>query len=228
MTNTSSHPAREQPGYVYVLLTSYADSAGFPLVKIGCTSRTPDQRNRELSRGGPVGMRLVGAVTTRNMVALERKAHSAFGSSRFLANGGTEYFAVNPDDVLAWLRAEAPRVEIESARNSAWHEYIESRPWKAQSRLMMFGFGGFMLLWWTGSIWELTKHNYGMAIAMPFIAAAILGGVWYVLKRVLLPNIEAELNSVRAALEEKYHLPPGLLLKGPTSAYAITRSKRRR
>jgi hypothetical protein len=60
-----------QAGYVYVLLTGYTDKTGVPLVKIGCTSRTPDQRNREISRGGPVGTSVVGAVTTRDMVALE-------------------------------------------------------------------------------------------------------------------------------------------------------------
>ena len=112
----------ERPGYVYVLSTAYADKAGLPIVKIGRTSRTPDQRNEELSRGGPTGMKLVGAVTTRDAVTLEKKAHRAFSGARFFGDGGTEYFAVNPDDVLAWLRAEAPRVEIDSSRNAAWYE----------------------------------------------------------------------------------------------------------
>jgi hypothetical protein len=57
-------------GYVYVLSTAYTDKAGMPLVKIGRTSRTPDHRNKEISRGGPVGAKVVGAVTTRDMVAL--------------------------------------------------------------------------------------------------------------------------------------------------------------
>jgi hypothetical protein len=39
--------------------------------------------NREISRGGPVGTTVVGAVTTRDMVALERKAHQAFLRVRF-------------------------------------------------------------------------------------------------------------------------------------------------
>ena len=118
----------EQAGYVYVLLTGYTDKSGVPLVKIGRTSRTPDHRNREISGGGPVGTTVVGAVTTRDMVALERKAHQAFLRVRFIGDGGTEYFAANPDDVLAWLRAETPRFEIESARDSAWHEYVEIPP----------------------------------------------------------------------------------------------------
>ena len=216
----------ERPGYVYVLSTAYADKAGLPIVKIGRTSRTPDQRNEELSRGGPIGMKLVGAVTTRDAVTLEMKAHRAFSGARFFGDGGTEYFAVNPNDVLTWLRAEAPRVEINSSRNAAWYEYVESRPWKAQSGLTMFGFAGFLISWLLGSLWETVNNNWPMVVAMPFLAGGIFGCISYSLRKVFLPNIEKELSSVRTALEEKYHLPPGLLLTGPAAGYKHGASRR--
>jgi hypothetical protein len=209
----------EQAGYVYVLLTGYTDKTGVPLVKIGCTSRTPDHRNREISRGGPVGTTVVGAVTTRDMVALERKAHQAFLRVRFIGDGGTEYFAANPDEVLAWLRAETPRFEIESARNSAWHEYVESPPWKAKSRVWLTGFITFMVLWWGGSFWLLSHHFLWMLLVMPIIAGVIAVGVWFCLKHVLLYNVEPQLKAIRSTLEEKYNLPPDILLSGPTAGY---------
>jgi hypothetical protein len=219
MTDNRAGGATERSGYVYVLATAFTNKADLPIIKIGRTSRTPGERNEELSRGGPAGMKLVGAVTTRDAVALEQKAHRAFSSARFIGGGGTEYFTANPDEVLAWLRAEAPRVEIDSARNAAWYEYVESRPWKAQSRIKMFGFGGFLISWWLGSFWALAKHDYLIVIAMPFIAGGIFAGLSYALRQIFLPNIETELKSVRAALEEKYHLPPGQLLAGPTAGY---------
>jgi hypothetical protein len=217
----------ERRGYVYVLSTAYTSSTGLPILKIGRTSRPPEERSKELSRGGPTGMKLVGAVTTRDAVVLEQKAHRAFGSARFVGDGGTEYFTVNPDDVLAWLRAEAPRFEIDSARNDAWSEYVESRPWKAQSRITMFGLSGFFITFFFGGFWEIANHNIPMAIATPFIAGGTFGCLSYLLRQVFLPNIEQELKSVRTTLEEKYHLPPGLLVSGPTVGYKHSASRHR-
>jgi hypothetical protein len=208
-----------QAGYVYVLLTGYTDKAGLPLVKIGCTSRTPDHRNREISRGGPVGTTVVGAVTTRDMIALERKAHQAFSRARFIGDGGTEYFATNPDEVLTWLRAETPRFEIQSARDNAWHEYVESPPWKAKSGVWLTGFSTFMVLWWGGSFWLMAEHLLWMVLIMPFIAGAVAVSLWFFLKHVLLHDIESKLKDVRSNLEEKYNLPADLLLSGPTAGY---------
>jgi T5orf172 domain len=209
----------EQAGYVYVLLTGYTDKSGVPLAKVGCTSRTPDHRNREISRGGPVGTTVVGAITTRDMVGLERKAHQAFLRVRFIGDGGTEYFAANPNEVLAWLRAETPRFEIESARNSAWHEYVGSRPWKTRANVGMTGFSTFMIIWFVGSFWVLGASMAWMMMVMPFIAGAAGIGLWYCLKEMLLQNVDTELKAVRVKLEEKYHLPTDILLAGPTAGY---------
>jgi hypothetical protein len=208
-----------QPGYIYVLVTAYTHKDGLPIVKIGSTTRTPEQRAQELSRGGPAGMKLFGAVTTRDAVALERRVHQAFSGARFIGGGGTEYFTVNPDDVLSWLRAEAPRFEIDTARNDAWREYVESRPWKAKSRVEMFGFSGFIVSWCLGSFWAIGQHNWPMVIAMPFITGGIFAFAAYMLKEAFLPDNIKALETVRTALEEKYHLPPGSLINGPTVGY---------
>jgi hypothetical protein len=206
-------------GYVYVLLTKYTNSAGVPLVKIGRTSRAPNHRNREVSRGGPIGTTVVGAVTTRDMVALERKAHQALLHVRFIRDGGTAYFAADPNEVLTWLRGETPRFEIASARDSAWHEYVESPPWKKKSVVHLTGFITFMVLWAGGSVWLSGEHLLWMLLVMPFIAGALAFGVWYCLKHLLLDNLEAKLNAIRSGLEGKYNLPAGCLLSGPTDGY---------
>lgn len=209
----------DQAGYVYVLLTGYTTTAGTPLVKIGCTARTPDHRNREISRGGPVGTTVVGAVTTRDMVALECKVHRAFQHARFIGNGATEYFAANPDEVLTWLRAETPRFEIDSARNSAWREYVDSRPWRTRANVGITGFSTFMIIWFVGSFWVLGAGMAWMVLVMPFIAGAASIGLWQCLKGMFLQNVDSELRAVRVKLEEKYHLPTDILLAGPTVGY---------
>src|ERR1700722_1081899 len=104
------------------------DGGGQRIMKIGRTGRTPDKRVRELSRGGPTGMVLVGAVSCRNMIELEKRAHLQFQHVRFPSGGGTEYFMADPDGLLKWLREETPRFDLESARKDAWAECVESRP----------------------------------------------------------------------------------------------------
>jgi hypothetical protein len=83
----------------------------------------------------------------------------------------------------------------------------------------MFGFGGFSISLWLGGFWAITKHDYVTLIATPLLAGGIFACLSYALRRLLLPNVEAELKTVRAALEEKYHLPPGRLLAGPAAGY---------
>jgi hypothetical protein len=166
----------ERFGYVYVISTVFTNKADLPIIKIGRTHRTPSQRNKELSRGSPVAMKLVGAVTTRDAVALERKAHRAFSGARVSGGGGTEYFAVNPDDVLAWLRAEEARFEIDSAARDAWRrehaEYAASRQGKVERfcnydnfflylRIINSGYGRFFM----------APCHLLMALATPFLAA---------------------------------------------------------
>lgn len=219
MTDNRPGGATERSGYVYVLATAFTNKADLPIIKIGRTSRTPSERNNELSRGGPVGMKLVGAVTTRDAIALEQKAHRAFTSARFIGDGGTEYFTANPDEVLAWLRAEAPRFEIDSARNSAWHEYVESPPWKARANASFSGFSTFMIVWFVGSFLILGAGLMWMLLVMPFIAGAIAFWVWHSRMQALPKNIDSELKSIQRRLEEKYNLPVDTLLSGPTAGY---------
>jgi hypothetical protein len=194
-------------GYVYVLATAYRAESGLPIVKIGMTKRTPDERVVELSRGGPVGMTLEGFVTSRDPRALERWAHQHFAASKYAGGGGTEYFAANPADILSWLGTTSPRFELDSARQSAWKEYCESMPHKQQSHItnipMYLGGACFWadLLFWHPNIWVV-----GLGFPAGFAGGCLLIRffLWSLLKR-----IDMRLAGVRLQLEEMYHLPPG-------------------
>ena len=62
-----------------------------------------------------------------------------------------------------------------------------------------------------------------MLLVMPVIAGTVAVGlavgVGFCLKHVFLYNVEAELKAIRRTLEEKYNLPPDILLSGPTAGY---------
>jgi hypothetical protein len=198
----------ERSGYIYVLATAYQDSNGQQIIKIGRTSRSPATRVKELSRGGPTGMVLVGAVPCRDMVELEQRAHQHFHHSRFRSDGGTEYFTARPLDVLDWLRTETPRFNLASARADAWAEYTKSKPFIIQGRLTLL------------LATVLVLSPLAGLLIRPFHFWSILVGpvVCFLLARTIGPKIQslrylqklhADLQKVQRELEAKYHLPIG-------------------
>lgn len=88
----------EMRGYVYVL--THARHPG--LVKIGQTTRTPQQRAKEMSTGSPDPFHVAYAVRVNAPKALERALHADF--ARFKvgeagSRGGREWFQVSPTEV---------------------------------------------------------------------------------------------------------------------------------
>lgn len=204
-----SNPSRTgvtRPGFVYVLNTT-STSGGFPVVKIGMTTRTPEKRVKELSRGGPTAMKLEGFVTSRDARALERWAHEEFGPRKIVAGGGTEYFAVEAEEVLTWLKSAAPRFEIASARQAAWAEFCASRPYRERARLQLLPLWmggtalGLTLLFWHSNVWVVV-------LALPL--GALAGGcmVWLPFGH-LHSRLKVRCAELMTQLEEKYHLPSG-------------------
>jgi hypothetical protein len=198
----------ERQGYVYVLATVYQDGGAQQIIKIGRTSRSPKTRLRELSRGGPAGMVLVGAVPSRDMVELEKRTHQHFHHARFQSDGGTEYFTASADDVLSWLRTETPRFDLESTRKDAWAEYIESKSFKIQGRLTMLFIIPGILSPFAGLF--IQPFHFWTILAGPMAYAALAVPVGRQIQRLsYMQRLQADLQSVQRELEVKYHLPVG-------------------
>jgi hypothetical protein len=198
----------ERRGYIYVLATAYWDGGGQRIMKIGRTGRTPDKRVRELSRGGPTGMVLVGAVSCRNMIELEKRAHLQFQHVRFPSGGGTEYFTADPDGLLKWLREETPRFDLESARKDAWAECVESRPFKRQGRITLLCIVLFFVSPIAGLLFQ-PFHPWTL-LAGPVIYIALFVSVGRSLQQLgYMRQLQAELQAVQRELETKYYLPVG-------------------
>jgi hypothetical protein len=205
----------ERRGYIYVLATAYQDRGGQQIIKIGRTSRSPAARVKELSRGGPTGMVLVGAVTCRDAVELEKRAHRHFHQSRFRSDGGTEYFTARPNDVLDWLRTETPRFDLESARKDAWAEYIGTKPFKIQGRLILLftipgvlsplaGLAGLLIK--PFPVWSIFV---GIVVG-PVIYCALALMLAPTIRRLgYMQRLNADLELAQRELEAKYHLPTG-------------------
>lgn len=122
-------------GWVYVLT-----NPAFPgLVKIGCTSRTPEGRTRELSSGTGVPTRFVvaWACPVSDWRAVETRTHGRLHACR--PNGHREFFACSVDQARreiekaarVYLRPAWLRLAIRpSLRRSppAWHASGRARP----------------------------------------------------------------------------------------------------
>ena len=101
------------------------------------TTRSSEQRVRELSRGGLVGMTLESFVTAAHPLKLKKAAHAKFRHARFHHGGEPEYLTAPAAEVLAWLRSVAPCYDLNSARQRAWSDYCESQPYKEHVTLSL-------------------------------------------------------------------------------------------
>ena len=203
-------PAAPRPGYVYVLDTAHRTAGGAPVCKIGMTTRHPVMRAAELSRGGPVGMRLLGFVAAADARGVERAAHGHFALQRLKLGGGSEYFAVAGGEALKWMREENPRYELEANKLAAVEEYEASGSYLSRQSIRTLPLSGagvsfVIFLFWHPQIWLVWG---GWVVGL--IAAMVLA-------RLLAPvarRLEAEMAERRRELEAKHHLPVGSLSAG--------------
>jgi hypothetical protein len=87
-------------GYIYVLRND-----AFPhLLKIGKTTRSPEQRAAELTSSGvPLPFRVVFSWEVRDVHLAERHVHQSL--SHFRVNNDREFFAISPEDAERLIRA---------------------------------------------------------------------------------------------------------------------------
>ncbi len=95
-------------GYIYIL--SNASMPG--LIKIGCTSRSPEERRRELSRptGIPVDFEVEYEIYSYNIKEVEREMHKALAKYKF----GKEFFKVDVNTAINILRRKVEESRLEA------------------------------------------------------------------------------------------------------------------
>jgi hypothetical protein len=95
-------------GYIYIL--SNASMPG--LIKIGCTSRSPEERRRELSRptGIPVDFEVEYEIYSYNIKEVEREIHKALTKYKF----GKEFFEVDVNTAINILRKKVEESRLEA------------------------------------------------------------------------------------------------------------------
>jgi hypothetical protein len=105
-------------GYVYVMKNKLFPS----LVKIGCTSRTPDERSKDFGTGLPEPWEVVCAVYLKEYKQLEKTLHHLFISRRLRNNREFFFFDydVEPDKndlvlLFDFLAKSASKYEIDDA-----------------------------------------------------------------------------------------------------------------
>ncbi len=106
-------------GYLYIL--SNASMPG--LYKIGCTSRSPEERRRELSKatGIPIDFEIEYEIYSTNMEAVEKEVHLKLASYRI----GKEFFKVQLQVAVEILRKKVEEYRLEEARTSGFNEIYD-------------------------------------------------------------------------------------------------------
>lgn len=135
----------EMQGYVYVLTHSRHPG----LVKIGQTTRTPQQRAREMSTGSPDPFHVAYAVRVNAPKVLERALHADF--ARFKvgeagSRGGQEWFRVTPAEVRTRIGqrvADIHKFESRVAAQKQFDGWWKQRFDRFENRsLAVVGIGG--------------------------------------------------------------------------------------
>ncbi|MBL0913814.1 MAG: GIY-YIG nuclease family protein [Bacteroidia bacterium] len=103
-------------GYLYIL--SNISMPG--LLKIGYTSRSPEERRRELSRltGIPIDFEIEYEIYSTNIEAVEKDLHSKLSEYRF----GKEFFKLELHIAIDVLRKTVEEYRLEEARTSGFNE----------------------------------------------------------------------------------------------------------
>jgi tetratricopeptide (TPR) repeat protein len=85
-------------GYIYVLINPAMPG----LLKIGLTTKTPEERVKELSRatGVPTSFILIYKEQFQNCYAAEKEIHNRLEIKGFRINKGREFFDAEPSDVI--------------------------------------------------------------------------------------------------------------------------------
>jgi hypothetical protein len=142
-------------GFIYILKSSVT-IGGKEVIKIGMTTRTVDQRVRELKTGSVGGFEIAYSLGVENARELERRLHAIFWDSRVLSGGGQEFFHVPADRVIAEVERIATEVSRQRAR-TAWakemHDFrIEIGATQLANRIaapiVILGIACWLLLIW--------------------------------------------------------------------------------
>ena len=201
-------------GYVYVLRPNMTLN-GKSIVKIGMTTRSVEKRVRELSTGSPVSFEVAHSIEVENAREFERTLHRRFASHRISNGGGTEYFSLEPEQVISEIENMAARVSAQRARESFASELnafkVEIGLAKLTRRIDSLAWWPNFMLFSTGSVlaWSFLR---GWGLLLGFLGVAVLTRYSHrVIHRMLRqrlgnPRLDALVDEKRDELAEKYPL----------------------
>jgi len=113
-----------KPGWIYVLDPNMTVD-GRPVVKIGYTTRTVEQRARELSTGVPGGMTVAYKLRVDNPRQVEGRIHGMLRSHRVSQGAGREFFALTPEEAISRIEGVALEISRERAKE-AWSSELHA------------------------------------------------------------------------------------------------------
>lgn len=163
-------------GYIYVLINPAMPG----LLKIGLTTKTPEERVKELSSatGVPINFILIYKEFFQNCAAAEKAIHAHLEAQGFRLNKGREFFEAEPSDVVDIIK-DIKAIEKELVfddADSSELEYSEQQPWEHYEKLGHNYYSG------TDNCFQDYKeayHNFKKAYELGSITAPKLLGLMH-------------------------------------------------
>jgi hypothetical protein len=201
-------------GYIYVLKPNLL-VGGHSVVKIGMTTRSVAKRVRELSMGSPVALELVCSLHVEDPKAIEKHLHRKFAAYRISAGGGTEYFHIEAQHVVAEIDrigAHISKQRARIARDAEVRKYkeeigagvLERRIEKITMRVSLTLFVSLIAL---GGL----KEGWGILFAALFPGLFLFGGIqlgvnWLLTNRWFKPRFGAQIAAKYDELRPRFPL----------------------
>lgn len=113
--DASENQSTQKTGNVYVL-----QSGSVNLFKIGRTTGSVEKRIKQLNTGNPHPLVMFDVIETEEASSCETYLHKRLRTTQHFGSGGTEFFAIEPDDLMAVLKdARSFLSEYISAKKAA-------------------------------------------------------------------------------------------------------------
>jgi hypothetical protein len=120
MSGRSERPAKTE-GWIYVLDPRMTVN-GKAVVKVGYTTRTVEERSKELGTGIPGGLSVAYKLRVDNARLVEGHIHRILRPTRVSRGPGREFFAITVGDAIATIEKIALQISSERVQQARYKE----------------------------------------------------------------------------------------------------------
>ncbi len=201
-------------GYIYVIKPHNVKVEGRPVVKIGRTTRAPQERLRQLMTALPSGASLSYVAQFPDVRWAESYLHQALAQYRVTKGGGTEFFSLSVTEAISVVQSLAHKVsevEAKAALERELDSYLDTLSGGLLDKSIMWLFFGA----WSISTLSIYIGEVGSgSLSLGLLALSVLIGIvpalfvamfgTLIIRKLAAIYFQKELASERERLLGKY------------------------